>query len=61
MTLHIPMGMRIVRIILLITAHLNLLESPLRQNRIRGPQITPKLIMLKPQLRRQRMNPILGF
>ena len=58
MTLHIPIRMRILRIILLITANLNLLEPPLRQNRIRRSEVTPKVLMLEPQPRRQRMYPV---
>jgi len=47
--------MRIRRIILLITANLDLLETPLRQNRIRRSKVTPQVLMLKPQPRRERM------
>ncbi|KAF8902821.1 hypothetical protein CPB84DRAFT_836414 [Gymnopilus junonius] len=47
--------MFITLIILLITAHLNLLEPPLRQNTIRRSQITPQRLMPQPQSRRQRV------
>lgn len=55
MTLHVPIRMCISRIILLIAAHLNLLEPPFRQRIIPRPQTTPQMLMLKPQPRRQRM------
>ena len=58
MTLHIPIRMRILRIILLITANLNLLEPPLRQDRIRRSEVTPQVVMLEPQPGRQRMYPV---
>ena len=58
MTLHIPIRMHVLWVILLITTHLHLLETPLRQNRIRSAQITPQRLMPKPQARRQRMYPI---
>lgn len=48
--------MYILRIILLITTDLDLLEPPLRQRIIRRPQITPRRLMPKPQPRRQRMD-----
>ena len=58
MTLHIPILMRIFRIILLIPADLNLLEPPLRQNRSRRSGVTPQVLMLEPQPHRGRMYPV---
>ena len=57
MTLHIPIRMHVLGVILFITANLHLLKPPLRQNGIRSAQITPQRLMPKPQPRRQGMDP----
>lgn len=48
--------MRITRIILLNAADLDLFETPLRQDRVRGGQITSKRLVSEPQSGRQRMH-----
>ena len=58
MTLHIPICMNILRVVLLVTADLDLLEAPLRQNRIGRTKVTPKQPMTEPQPCRKRMDAV---
>ena len=48
--------MDIFRVVLLFAANLDLFESPLRQDRISSPQVTPEMHVPEPQPGRQRMN-----
>ena len=48
----------LMRMPTLITANLNRLEPPLRQHRVRSPQVTPQPLMAKPQARRRAANPL---
>lgn len=58
MTLHIPVRMYVLRIVLLIAADLDLFISPLWENRVRSTKVTSKLFMAEPQPRRERMYTI---
>ena len=56
MTFHVPIGVRILGIVRFVAGHLHLLESPLRQNRIRRSQIASQIFMSQSQSRRQGVN-----
>lgn len=55
-TLDIPIGVRIIWVVLLRARHLNLLEPPLGQVLVRSAEVASQMIVSEPQTRRKRMD-----
>ena len=48
MTLNIPVGVDVASVVFLVTANLDLLETPLWKDGVRGTEVTPEHLMTEP-------------
>ena len=58
MTLDIPVCVGILGVVLLFAGNLDLLETPLRKNSIRGSQVASQSLVLEAQSCSQRVDPV---
>ena len=56
--LDVPVRVDVARVVLLLAAHLDLLEAPLRQDRVRRAQVAARCLVAESQAGRQRVDPL---
>ena len=56
--LDVPVRVDVARVVLLVARHLDLLEAPLRQHRVRRAQVASGGLMPKPEARGQGVDPL---
>ena len=55
-TFDVPVRVRVFGVVLLVTADLNLLETPLRQNSVRSAEVASKVLVAETQTGGKRVN-----
>ena len=56
MALHVPVRVHVIRVVFLVARHLNLLEAPLGQDRVRRTEVAAERLVFETQARRERVN-----